>query len=56
MTKKDKISYLLMAPLLLASAGAFIYALTMLTTMHPLGLLTLAVVAAFVIGFVRIME
>jgi hypothetical protein len=56
MTKKDKINCLLMAPFLLTLLAACLGAVVMLLIEQPLGLIALAVFAAFVTGAIRFME
>ena len=56
MTKKDAINWLLMAPFLLIAIGAMTYALVNLIVMQPLGVVFMAAIVAFVIGFINIME
>lgn len=55
MTKKDKINYLLMAPFLLTIIGGCIFTVVVLAMKLPLGLLVLAMLTTFTIGFMRFM-
>ena len=56
MTKQNKINWLLMAPFLLIAIGACLYAVVNMMMWQPLGVVFFAVVAAFIIGFIRLTE
>jgi hypothetical protein len=56
MTKKDAINWALMAPWVLIVIGACLYAAVNLIGMQPLGIVVMAAITAFIIGFIRLME
>lgn len=56
MTKKDAVNLVLMAPFLLAMIGGFLYSMVTLMTKQPLGLVTLAIITAFIVGFIRYID
>jgi hypothetical protein len=57
MTKRDKISYLLMAPLVLTMIGFCVYAIALVaTTAQPLGFVAVAIIVAFIIGAARFID